>query len=89
MTGATLSTGALLVSKLQADEDHDRNGRLTKGDAGILRFLAAAEIIESDLWLQYQELGGVQDSEVSQLASKLIPGYPQSPPRETPCTCRT
>src|ERR1700680_1532036 len=79
MTGATLST--LLVSKLQADEDHDhdRNGRLTKGDAAILRFLAAAEIIESDLWLQYQELGGVQDSEVSQLASQLIPGYPAKP----------
>jgi hypothetical protein len=81
MAGATLSTGALLVSKLQADDDHDRhrNGRLTKGDAAILRFLAAAEIIESDLWLQYQELGGVQDSEVSQLASKLIPGYPAKP----------
>jgi len=81
MAGATLSSGALLVSKLQADEDHDRdrNGRLTKGDAAILRFLAAAEIIESDLWLQYQELGGVQDSEVSQLASQLIPGYPAKP----------
>ncbi len=31
---------------------------LPKGDAGILRFLAAAEIIESDLWQQYAELGG-------------------------------
>src|ERR1700704_4014245 len=81
MAGATLSTGGLLVSKLQADADHDRdrNGRLTKGDAAILRFLAAAEIIESDLWLQYQELGGVQDDEVSKLASKLIPGYPAQP----------
>ena len=81
MTGATLSTGALLVSKLQAAEgqDRDRNGRITKGDAAILRFLATAEIIESDLWLQYQELGGVQDSEVSQLANKLIPGYPAQP----------
>jgi hypothetical protein len=81
MAGATLSAGALLVSELQADEDHDhdRNGRLTKGDAAILRFLAAAEIIESDLWLQYQELGGVQDNEVSQLASQLIPGYPAKP----------
>ena len=42
----------------------------------ILQFLAAPEIIESDLWLQYQELGGVQDDEVSNLARKLIPGYP-------------
>src|SRR6202045_1177992 len=81
MAGATLSTGALLVAKLQADDNHDRdrNGRITKGDAAILRFLAAAEIIESDLWLQYQELGGTQDNEVSTLASKLIPGYPAQP----------
>jgi hypothetical protein len=50
--------------------------KLRKGDVAILQFLAAAEIIESDLWLQYQELGGVQDDEVATLASKLIPGYP-------------
>jgi hypothetical protein len=30
----------------------------------ILRLLAAVEIIESDLWQQYNELGGIQDSEV-------------------------
>jgi hypothetical protein len=41
------------------------NSSLSQGDAAILRFLAAAEIIESDLWLQYNELGGIQDSEVS------------------------
>ena len=32
---------------------------LSDGDVAILRFLAAAEIIESDLWAQYTELGGV------------------------------
>jgi Ferritin-like domain len=37
---------------------------LTTGDAAILRFLAAAEILETDLWQQYNELGGIQDSEV-------------------------
>jgi Ferritin-like domain len=37
---------------------------LTKGDVAILRFLAAVEIIETDLWQQYNELGGIQDSEV-------------------------
>src|ERR1700747_1358845 len=37
---------------------------LSKGDEAILRFLAAAEIIEADLWQQYNELGGIQDSEV-------------------------
>jgi len=34
------------------------SGRLSKGDAAILRFLAAAEILETDLWQQYTELGG-------------------------------
>ncbi|BCL78594.1 hypothetical protein ccbrp13_10590 [Ktedonobacteria bacterium brp13] len=38
---------------------HEGNGRLTKGDAAILRFLAALETLESDLWLQYNELGGI------------------------------
>ena len=38
--------------------------RLTKGDEAILRFLSAAEILETDLWQQYNELGGIQDSEV-------------------------
>src|ERR1700683_143136 len=33
--------------------------RLTNGDAAILKFLAAAELIEADLWQQYAELGGV------------------------------
>jgi hypothetical protein len=41
-----------------------RRGGLTPGDAAILRFLAAVEILETDLWQQYNELGGVQDSEV-------------------------
>jgi hypothetical protein len=35
------------------------SGSLTQGDAAILRFLAAAELIESDLWAQYAELGGI------------------------------
>src|SRR5690348_2278308 len=39
------------------------NGNLTKGDAALLRFAAAAEILETDFWVQYNELGGVQDRE--------------------------
>ena len=38
---------------------------LSKGDAALLRFAAAAEILETDFWIQYNELGGIQDSEVS------------------------
>jgi hypothetical protein len=34
------------------------------GDIAILRFLAAIETLEADLWQQYNELGGIQDSEV-------------------------
>lgn len=33
--------------------------RLTTGDVAILKFLAAVELIESDLWTQYAELGGI------------------------------
>jgi Ferritin-like domain len=40
------------------------SGDITQGDIAILRWLAAAEIIETDLWQQYNELGGIQDSEV-------------------------
>ena len=76
VAGAAMAAGGLLAIDLNAEE-HD--GNLTRGDAAILRFLAAAEIIESDLWLQYQELGGVQDNEVSTLASQLIPRYPSQP----------
>ena len=37
---------------------------LSTGDAALLRFAAAAEILESDFWVQYNELGGIQDDEV-------------------------
>ncbi len=47
---------ALAAAPAKAREDDER---LSSGDAAILRFLAAAEIIESDLWQQYNELGGV------------------------------
>ncbi len=45
-------------------DDGAGDGRLTRGDVAILRFLAAAEILESDLWQQYNELGGIPDGEV-------------------------
>ncbi len=61
-TGALLVPAtALLAAKAKADDDG--GGKLSKGDASILRFLAAAEILESDLWEQYWELGGTQKSD--------------------------
>jgi hypothetical protein len=76
IAGAALTAAPLLRVGAHAQTHHDDGGSLSKGDAAILRFVAAAEIIESDIWLQYNELAGVQDGEVSKLASQLIPGYP-------------
>src|SRR5213592_3000730 len=42
----------------------DPGGHLTRGDVAILRFLAAAEILETDLWQQYNEVAGVKDEDV-------------------------
>jgi len=68
--GATAGAG-LLAHGLsvfgQEEVPEERSGRLTPGDAAILRFLAAAEILESDLWVQYNELGGIQDNELPEL----------------------
>jgi hypothetical protein len=50
---AGIGAGLLSNSKSVFAED---SGRLSRGDAAILQFLAAAEILESDLWEQYWEL---------------------------------
>jgi hypothetical protein len=42
---------------------------ITKGDVAILSFLAAAEIIETDLWEQYNELGGAAGGNPSYIAA--------------------
>ena len=76
VAGAAATVGAGILANGNFAVAQGASGKLTKGDVAILQFLAAAEIIESDLWLQYQELGGVQDDEVATLASTLIPGYP-------------
>jgi len=63
--GAVTMGAGLLANTLLAKEGNEKEkGHLKKGDAAILRFLAAAEIIEADLWQQYNELAGIQDSEV-------------------------
>jgi len=48
----------------QSDGLQPSSATLNKGDAALLRFAAAAEILESDFWVQYNELGGIQDGEV-------------------------
>ena len=61
--GAGAIGAGLLANGVPAFAE-ERSGGLTQGDAAILRFLSAAEILETDLWQQYNELGGIQDSEV-------------------------
>lgn len=51
-------------SSLLAEESTERSGRLSRGDAALLRFAAAAEILETDFWVQYNELCGIPDAEV-------------------------
>jgi hypothetical protein len=60
----TASVGATLLGSRRSARAQGHAGGLTPGDAAILRFLAAAEILETDLWQQYNELGGIQDDEV-------------------------
>jgi hypothetical protein len=58
---ATMGTGLLARARAQGTSS---GSGLTQGDAAILRFLAAGEALEADFYTQYNELGGIQDSEV-------------------------
>ncbi len=65
LKGAAVGAGTIAVGRLlTAPSRAFASGGLTPGDADILRFLAAAETLETDAWQQYNELGGIQDSEV-------------------------
>jgi hypothetical protein len=68
IAGAALSAGALLGTEGNAQEKRS-SGRLSKGDAALLRFAAAVELIEADLWQQYNELGGVQGGNPAYMAA--------------------
>jgi Ferritin-like domain len=69
LTGAALlAPGTALLakpgkSKGKGHKPHNENG-ITEGDAALLRFAAAAEILETDFWVQYNELAGIPDVEV-------------------------
>jgi hypothetical protein len=67
---AAVPGSALLMSQAAA---HERgNSRLSRGDVSVLRFLAAAELIETDLWQQYTELA--LGNEAFQLALEVLDG---------------
>jgi hypothetical protein len=62
---ATLAAGLLPRGVAAFEREEEDGASITKGDIAILRFLQALEQVEADLWIQYSELGGTQDNEVS------------------------
>jgi hypothetical protein len=58
MAGAVISAGSFLPSVAKA-ATKNASPRATPGDVAILKFVAAAELLETDLWVQYAELGGI------------------------------
>src|SRR6476620_9090358 len=73
---ALLAPGAALLSSsakaLAENENEKQNKGLTRGDVAILQLLAAAELIETDLWQQYNELGGVDAPDSGYKAGLVI-----------------
>jgi hypothetical protein len=71
--GATTLGAGLLAERVSAySQEDEKSGRLTRGDAAMLRFAAAAEILETDFWVQYNELGGIPNT-------KEVPGGSGNP----------
>src|SRR5271155_4230097 len=61
LAGGAAVVGAGLLSN-GAFAQTKKGGPLNPGDVAILQFLAAAELIETDLWIQYAELGGIGEN---------------------------
>ena len=68
IAGATLTAGALMGKELSAQTTRTSR-QLSKDDTALLRFAAAVELIEADLWQQYNELGGVQGGNPAYIAA--------------------
>jgi hypothetical protein len=72
LAGGAAAAGAGLLAKGTSARAQE-SGYLCNGDVAILRFLAAAEIIESDLWTQYAELGGIGNNPPIEVANPSTP----------------
>ncbi len=73
LAGSAATVAAGLVGNLKPA--FGQSSSLTKGDVAILRMLAAAELIESDLWTQYAELGGIGDNPPIEVAPNQLNSY--------------
>jgi hypothetical protein len=69
---ALLVPGAALLSGSSKALAANGRERLNQGDVAILQLLAAAELIEADLWQQYKELGGVDSPDSGYKAGLVI-----------------
>jgi hypothetical protein len=65
LRAGAVTAGTALAAGISAPiaEAVNVNSNIPKGDIDILRFFAALETLENDFWVQYNELGGIQDSE--------------------------
>jgi hypothetical protein len=76
MGAVLLAPGAALLGNaskaLAANGNERQNDALSRGDVAILQLLAAAELIETDLWQQYNELGGVNAPDSGYKAGLVI-----------------
>jgi len=70
--GAEVLGNGLSAFAKEQEGREEHSGHLTRGDAALLRFAAAAEILETDFWVQYNELGGVPNT-------KEVPGGSGNP----------
>ena len=75
LAAGAVTIGAGLFGAEKAAFGQDTSGSLTNGDIAILRFLAAAELIESDLWQQYAELGGIGDNPPVEIDPSQVSGH--------------
>ncbi|MGO9974587.1 MAG: ferritin-like domain-containing protein [Solirubrobacteraceae bacterium] len=66
---AIVGAAAVPFSALTASSASAKSTGPTDGDIAILRFLAAAEILETDLWEQYNELGGLDGGNPAYVAA--------------------
>ena len=65
LTAAGATVGAGLLAHGTKALAQSTSSSINAGDIAMLQFLAAGEAIEADFYDQYNELGGIQDSEVS------------------------
>src|SRR5271168_1032173 len=73
LAGSAATVGASLAGSFKPA--FGQSSSLNKGDVAILRMLAAAELIEADLWTQYAELGGIGDNPPVEVATSQLNSY--------------